>query len=284
MKTPLCHLNDWLTTPEFPFYSKLTSSADDVLHDHTFFEIFYMLDGDIYHELNGEIQLLHQGDLLFLLPEDRHIFLRDEKNHCRHRDVILRKEFFKSICDFLNADLYKAFVSSETRKKFSLSEEKIAEFEKGFLNVTKASALKNNANIALSFAKVQCAELLGMLLPNGGNDEKEEPDWLTSLINRLSDPAYVSRSWEEILSPFFYSREHICRVFKAKTGKTPTEYLNEQRMILAIGRLTHSQDTILSVCMSLGFSSVAYFNALFKNKYGLSPSAFRKKIQSDDKV
>lgn len=279
MKTPVCHLDNWLTTAEFPFFSKITSVADDVLHDHTFFEIFYMLEGDIPHKLNGETQLLRQGDLLFLLPSDKHIFLREENNRCRHRDIILRKEFFKAICDFLNADLYEAFVSGKTRKKFSLSEEKISEYEKSFLKITKESVLKNNSEIALSLAKVQCAKLIGMLLPCGESGEQSEADWLTSLIDRLSDPAYVSRSWEEILSPFFYSREHICRVFKAKTGKTPTEYLNEQRMILAIDRLTYSQDTVLSVCMSLGFSSVAYFNSLFKKKYGVSPGEFRKQIR-----
>lgn len=279
MKTPVCHLDNWLTTAEFPFFSKITSVADDVLHDHTFFEIFYMLEGDISHKLNGEIQLLRQGDLLFLLPSDKHIFLREENNRCRHRDIILLKEFFKSICDFLNADLYESFVSGKTRKKFSLTEEKISEYEKNFLKITKESVLKNNSDIALSLAKVQCAELIGMLLPCNENSEKSEADWLTSLIDRLSDPSYISRSWEEILSSFFYSREHICRVFKAKTGKTPTEYLNEQRMILAIDRLTYTQDTVLSVCMSLGFSSVAYFNALFKKKYGMSPGEFRKKVR-----
>ena len=278
MKTPVCHLDNWLTTAEFPFFSKITSVADDVLHDHAFFEIFYMLDGDISHKLNGEIQLLHRGDLLFLRPSDKHIFLREENNRCRHRDVILRKEFFKAICDFLNADLYESFVSGKTHKKFSLSEEKISEYEKNFLKITKESVLKNNSGITLSLAKAQCTELIAMLLKND-TGEKTDSDWLTSLIDRLSDPAYVSRSWDEILSPFFYSREHICRVFKAKTGKTPTEYLNEQRMIVALDRLTYSQDTILSVCMSLGFSSVAYFNSLFKKKYGISPGDFRKKIR-----
>ena len=43
------HLDDWLTTPEMPFYSKLTNGGDDVLHDHTFFEIFYILEGNISH-------------------------------------------------------------------------------------------------------------------------------------------------------------------------------------------------------------------------------------------
>ena len=74
MKNTLYHLDDWLTTQDFPFFSKITERDDDVLHDHTFFEIFYLLDGSICHELNGEIQYLGVGDMLFLHPSDKHIF------------------------------------------------------------------------------------------------------------------------------------------------------------------------------------------------------------------
>lgn len=59
------HLDDWLTTPEMPFYSKLTNGGDDVLHDHTFFEIFYILEGNISHELNGALMQLRAGDIVF---------------------------------------------------------------------------------------------------------------------------------------------------------------------------------------------------------------------------
>lgn len=280
MNNIVYHLDDWLTTDEFPFFSKIVSTADNVLHDHTFFEIFYMLEGDIPHELNGKTSLLHQGDLLFLRPGEIHSFLRKKGVNCRHRDIILRKEFFKTICDFLNIDLYESFVNDKTCKMFSLTKEKISEYEKNFFRITQESAFKNNYGIALALAKAQCTELISMLLPLATKTEEKDADWLTMLINHLSDPACFSKNWEEILSPFFFSREHICRVFKKKTGKTLTEFLNDQRMILAIDRLTYSQDTILSICMELGFSSVAHFNTLFKEKYGIPPSEFRKRTRT----
>ena len=123
------HLDDWLTTPEMPFYSKLTNGGDDVLHDHTFFEIFYILEGNISHELNGALMQLRAGDIVFLRPEDRHIFLREKDNTCRHRDVIMRVGFFKDVCDFISPELYENFLNGKTQIKFSLSESKIYELE-----------------------------------------------------------------------------------------------------------------------------------------------------------
>lgn len=278
MKNTLYHLDDWLTTQDFPFFSKITERDDDVLHDHTFFEIFYLLDGSICHELNGEIQSLRVGDMLFLHPSDKHIFLREEKQHCSHRDIIMRKEFFKSMCDFISDDLYDRFVSEKTQKLFNIDNGKIRELEETFTAISDMSALKNNKSIALSIAKATCTGLIGMLLNT--KIENGEPDWFNSLLRRLSDPAVMFQGWDIILSPFFFSREHICRVFKAKTGKTLTEYLNDQRLILAANRLAYSDDTVLSVCMNHGFSSVAYFNSLFKKKYGVSPRDFRKQLRN----
>lgn len=67
--------------------------------------------------------------------------------------------------------------------------------------------------------------------------------------------------------------------FKNKTGKTLTEYLNDRRMFIAADKLAYSKDSVLSVCMELGYSSVAYFNNLFRQKYGCTPTAFRNKIR-----
>lgn len=51
-------LDDWMTTRENPFNSKITEYGDDVVHKHRFYEIFYILEGSIDHVLNGEVRTL----------------------------------------------------------------------------------------------------------------------------------------------------------------------------------------------------------------------------------
>ena len=95
-------LDDWMTTPEHPFNSKITEYGDDIVHCHKFYEIFYVLEGSITHVLNGEARVLHAGDMVFLNLEDIHSFIREEGNTCKHRDIIIYTEFFDSVCTMLS--------------------------------------------------------------------------------------------------------------------------------------------------------------------------------------
>lgn len=102
-------LDDWMTTPEHPFNSKITECGDEVVHSHRFYEIFYILEGSISHTLNGEGHILHAGNMVFLNLADVHSFNWEEGNTCKHRDIIIHTDFFDSICSF------KAISSLETK-------------------------------------------------------------------------------------------------------------------------------------------------------------------------
>ena len=102
----MVHLHDWLTTEQIPFASKLTNTLDHYVHDHDFFEIFYLIDGSISHCLNGVENTLNAGDVLFLNPEDVHSFLREEGNTCTHRDIVIRKELFVDVCNYVSPSFF----------------------------------------------------------------------------------------------------------------------------------------------------------------------------------
>ena len=98
----MIHLPDIWTTAQIPFASITTNTIDNILHDHPFFEIFYIVDGSLRHTLNGVTETLTTGDVYFLNPEDAHLFLREKGNTTAHRDIVIRKEFFKNVCDLFS--------------------------------------------------------------------------------------------------------------------------------------------------------------------------------------
>ncbi len=269
------HLNDWLTTPGIPFASKITSDTDRILHDHDFFEVFYLLDGTIEHTLNGVTSALHAGDMLFLKPEDQHIFLRTANGICKHRDIIFRKSFFRTVCNFLSAELYDDFMADRVCKSFHLSTSKMNELEDLLDRVNAVPA----AELALKTAAIRAvsAQVLGLLVSAQIDSCMNYPEWLQELLQRFSDPVMVCGGLESILSDTFYTKEHVCRVFKQAFGVTMTEYLNNRRLEMAAEQLAYTQQQVASISLSLGFSSVSYFNKIFKQKYGYTPIQFRKK-------
>jgi AraC-like DNA-binding protein len=76
-------------------------------------------------------------------------------------------------------------------------------------------------------------------------------------------------------SPF-----HLCRVFRACTGRTMHGYRNELRVRLAMERLAASngRETISGVAHDLGFASHAHFVLAMRRHVGETPSAVRGRL------
>lgn len=72
------------------------------------------------------------------------------------------------------------------------------------------------------------------------------------------------------------SKSHLHKVFKAHTGITPLQYLQEARISTAKELLKKTELSIQDVAFEVGYQDQRYFSRIFKNKTGLSPSAWRK--------
>jgi len=74
------------------------------------------------------------------------------------------------------------------------------------------------------------------------------------------------------LSPF-----HFHRAFCAVFGETPHAYRTRRRLERASRLLKETDFPVTDVCLDTGFESVGSFSALFRRKFGASPTEFRRK-------
>lgn len=74
----------------------------------------------------------------------------------------------------------------------------------------------------------------------------------------------------------------FCRYFKKKTGKTFKDFLNEIRLGNASKLLLKGDLTIAEVAFESGFNTPSYFNRLFKQLKGLTPTAYRQHYITTD--
>ena len=72
------------------------------------------------------------------------------------------------------------------------------------------------------------------------------------------------------------SVQHFCRVFKAKTGMRPMEYLAKKRIAEAKLLLLNTGESIGYIAASVGYSDQNYFGMVFKKYEGITPSEYRK--------
>ena len=55
------------------------------------------------------------------------------------------------------------------------------------------------------------------------------------------------------------------------------QYINEIRLRYACSRLENTNDTITEICLESGFENQRTFNRVFKERYRVSSSEYRKK-------
>ena len=72
------------------------------------------------------------------------------------------------------------------------------------------------------------------------------------------------------------SPAYLSTVFKKETGKTVTEYVNDERMAYAAHLLESSRLQVQTVAQYCGILDVQYFSKLFKKRTGKTPRQYRQ--------
>ena len=98
---------------------------------------------------------------------------------------------------------------------------------------------------------------------------RESADW----IERNVDQAF---SVADLAAEVGLSANHFIRAFKARYGKTPLAYHQDQRINAAKRLLDQTHYPIKQIAAWTGFADVYYFTRLFSARVGMPPGAFRE--------
>lgn len=96
--------------------------------------------------------------------------------------------------------------------------------------------------------------------------------------------AYIERHYADpitlgqLAGIAYMSESYFCRFFKKITTKSPVEYMNGYRVQQAAARLRQTNDKMMEIALDVGFNSLSYFNVVFRQRYGCTPSEYRKRL------
>ncbi|MBD0404683.1 DNA-binding response regulator [Flammeovirga sp. EKP202] len=97
---------------------------------------------------------------------------------------------------------------------------------------------------------------------------------ITTLIEEsISDPEFNVQSIQKEIG---MSQSSLYKKIKQQTGKSSTEFLRDIRLKYAAQLLKKSSLPVAEVMLKVGFLDVKYFRTVFKNKFGTTPSQYRK--------
>ena len=74
------------------------------------------------------------------------------------------------------------------------------------------------------------------------------------------------------------STSYFCKLFKSEIGESFADYLTWVRMEKAIELLRDPKMKIYEISEEVGYSDVQYFNKVFRDTTGVSPSFYRNHL------
>ncbi len=93
---------------------------------------------------------------------------------------------------------------------------------------------------------------------------------------RIDDGALDELSLDQLASELGVSARHLRRATESALGVAPVELAQTHRLLLAKRLLTDTALPVIEVALASGFKSLRRFNALFRERYRLTPSALRR--------
>lgn len=89
----------------------------------------------------------------------------------------------------------------------------------------------------------------------------------------LEDSTFTT---DDFARQMLLSRTHLFRKLKAVTGSSASTFIRHIRLERAAQLLQADSDPVSQIAFQVGFNHLSYFAKCFKEKYGCSPSVYKK--------
>ena len=247
----------------------LSSERPKALHDHDFFELFWVQNGEVRHHLPEGTVTLGEGDMVFIAPGQRH-GLQGRGEHALIVTICFHPDLIKGLSERhpdVQGHLFWAgagYVQSHRGIR-----------ELAALNHAAVQLERSRADTlaAEAFLLPLCAELMAENLPS------DLPPWLTEACLAAKDPAVFRNGSAGLVARTGKAHPHVSRMMRKYLGQTPSDYVNRIRMDHAARALTTDDDPVSEIAAECGIPNMSHFHKLFRATHGITPLQYRQKFQ-----
>ena len=255
------HIASYIEPDEaFHFARKeLAQKFPEKAHDHDFFEVFLIESGQTAHWINGVMQTLEPGQLVFIRPRDKHAFKANKKLGCKIINVMFRIETAEHLMNRYRDTIdNRYFAARETLPELhSLGP---AQFERA---VNVAQQLKT-ARRELARIEEYLLTLINRVADATSQVDARAPNWFVKACSAIQTPDVFRGGAPAFIAACGRSHEHVCRTTQQRFGMTPTQYVNQIRIQHAAHLLRSDDLSIKELALQCGFENTGYFYRLFR--------------------
>lgn len=261
-------------------------------HRHNFIEVLYVCQGQLTNVIGGREVVIRKGELLFLNQFTRHEILPAGKDDIAINFMIL-PEFFdvaytmagnnNVLADFLVNVLrqdeergeYLHFRVSEVLQIQNLLENMIYSLVTGNGDQNRI----NQTTMGLIFLYLlESVQFVEMRVPN----QYENMISMTTLD--YIEQQYRTATLTELCAKLNLPMHVLSKMIKKNTGFNFKELLQRKRLNKAVELMCETDLPVSDIIAAVGYENGSYFHRVFKERYHMTPRAFRIANQKEERV
>ncbi len=252
-------------------------------HLHNFFEIYYLISGDINYFVEKNSYKLEDGDLLVMNKNEVHK-PSFTSNRAYERVSIHFNPYILNIFSSEYYNLKDFFINRKNGENNRLLSNTL-EKEKLYNMIMKLLSLKRSNPeypILKSLYFIELVVFLNQIFKRSPSRENNLilPEKLRPIIDYIDSHLDSDLTLKTLEKQFFINRYYLSRLFKKSIGNSLHEYILIKRISLA-KKLLYEGLNATEASNSSGFNDYSNFVKMFKRFVGTTPSLYKKKHRAD---
>lgn len=272
--------------PDFELQYKRDIELQNVeLHHHDFYEVYFLITGDVTYTIESKLYRVLPGDLLLISPKELHqIYICPERS-AYERYVLWVDPKVLTRLSSPQTDLLDCLDPSrpEYRNQIRLTPE--AQQRIHGLMSDLYEELQQNSYGSDILPELLLTELLVTInrLAKDTVVPDTEPSRSGEMVSRVVD--YITAHYGEALSlesladQFYISKYHLSHEFNRQVGTSVHRYILKKRLLIARDLLAQGKKPS-EVWNPCGFGDYTGFYRAFKAEYGTSPREYAQSVLS----
>lgn len=260
-----------------------TRYSTPVLHQHDFFEFFYVLEGEFMQHINQQDINMVTGDVCLIQPGVYHSLNVD--NHSIVINVLIDTELFRKIFfdetigngtfgNFFKGDFQSNQLSTYVIFKTNGDEairQIFLQMYLEFINHEELFEQAIHADLLLFFSILLRQYRTSAIIPIPSKSQKNIDVQILNIIQTQ----YQRVTLTDLAQKFHYSSQYVSRRIKRVTGLSFNQYLLSRRMQVATDLLRNSTTRVHLVARTVGFNNDENFIRAFRKKFNMTPLQYR---------
>lgn len=255
-------------------------------HTHHFLELNYVLSGESHQTINGNKEVIHQGELLLLDRGSSHSLEIHERNDIliniifpsekmdidwlstvNHENNILFDFLVQNLTDHSRKQ-YLIFRCSENQHIQMILTQMIEKYFTG--------TVFSNEIISM-YIPILFTELIGNCQYDFHHERHSSQNNQVIVDTlQLIEADYMSISLEKAADQLGYNKNYLSNLVKKKTGYTFSSLVMRKRMQQAKFLIENSSLPIHQIIEQIGLQNKSHFYRQFKTEYGCLPNSLRE--------